>query len=308
MRRIFSALAVSLLFSVPLLGQETHEAEPLAYYTLDADATMRLVERINRRVPAGERSANATWVEGAVPGFVIAAAGDSPGGGGTYFRSDVTLVNYDTVPQLVAVIWAPRSVTGVGGQAKVINLPPNQAPVTTRNLVSQLGFTGLGSLVFLPVDSGGNQDEVASIDGTSRIWTPLPAHLGVGGTTAQPFPGVGLGALFGKPRAVVMGMRQDADFRTNALIVNLDTFARTWRVTVFGSNNTTAQFDVTVQPLSMRLEPISAGTFGDLSLRFDVLGGNANFGWFAFGSSVDNITGDAWSSNASIPFTPSDLE
>src|SRR5436305_1879451 len=118
-----------------------------------------------------------------------------------------------------------------------------------------------------------------------RIWTPQP---GSAGTVSQSFPSVSLFDSVDNFTAFALGLRQDASYRTNVGVVNLDSAVHTWTITSLNTNATmTLQTGV---PASF------AGTSGNLSLTYDVP--DTNFTWSAYASSVDNVTGDGWVSRA----------
>jgi len=56
---------------------------------------------------------------------------------------------------------------------------------------------------------------------------------------------------------------------------------------------------ITVPPVSMEQASLPSGNYGDLALSFATTG--SGFYWSAYGASVDNISGDSWSSHASQP-------
>ena len=65
-------------------------------------------------------------------------------------------------------------------------------------------------------------------------------------------------------------------------------------IAVVGLRSSTS-FNVTVQPYSMEQVPLPAGNYGDLYLR---VSSGLNFNWWtAYGTSVDNTTGDGWVSH-----------
>ena len=118
-----------------------------------------------------------------------------------------------------------------------------------------------------------------------RIWTPQPGSTG---TVSQSFPAVSLFDSVDNFTAFALGLRQDASYRTNVGVVNLDSAVHTWTITSLNTNATmTLQTGV---PASF------AGTSGNLSLTYDVP--DTNFTWSAYASSVDNVTGDGWVSRA----------
>ena len=78
-------------------------------------------------------------------------------------------------------------------------------------------------------------------------------------------------------------------------IVNLDATSHTFRLTLTGERKSTT-LSIGVAPFSMRQVPLPEGDYGALTALFEVAGGE--FPWIAYGSSVDNLTGDGWASQA----------
>src|SRR5436305_8118487 len=128
-----------------------------------------------------------------------------------------------------------------------------------------------------------------------RIWTPQPGSTG---TVSQSFPAVSLFDSVDNFTAFALGLRQDASYRTNVGVVNLDSVVHTWTIT---SLNTSATMTLQVQPFSLSQTGVPAsfaGSSGNLSLTYDVHAADDSFTWSAYASSVDNVTGDGWVSRA----------
>ncbi len=227
--------------------------------------------------------------------FAIPSAGSLQGGQGTYFRSDITLSNQDYADsQLVAIVWLERGVdNSEDPPVFVVELDPGII-VTVRDFVGELlETTGLGSVIFVAVDENLDADELASIDGYSRIWTPQPGNPQ--GTVSQQFPAVVMGLLSDWDTALAIGIRHDSAFRANVGIMNLDSEARTWEVIVAsesGAGGTTMM--VTVPAVSMSHVSVPAAELGSVIIQFQVQGDATDLEWLAYATSNDNITGDGW--------------
>ncbi len=241
--------------------------------------------------------------------LVIPAAGSVAGGGGSlFFRSDVTLVNYRATPQLVlAGIWAAGTTNSLDASAYMsITLQPNSFVTVQDFVVNTLGKSNvLGAVVIIPY-TGTDIDPNGAIDGFSRIYTKQP---GSNGTVSQPFDAVDPDTFSAvlKDEAVSLGLRQDADFRTNFGIVNVDSLQRTYTVTFVGEKLTT-NLTMTVPPFGMIQQAIPTGDYGALQIVFQVTDAGQDFvSWIGYGSSTDNITGDGWVSLASADLTPDEL-
>jgi hypothetical protein len=230
--------------------------------------------------------------ENADNAFIFAVVGSAPGAGGLYYKSQVTLVNNDTVfGQDVAVLYFPSSGGNCnGGAVTTLHLKANTFYVWNDFVGSVFNTTGLGSVVILGVDSAGNFDSTANIDGFSRIWTPIP---GFRGTASQSFPGVALSGYSGTQW--IYGLQNDSEFRTNVFIFNYDPtnpLTRSFHVNVVGLNGS-GSLTMNVPPCSLGVASLGANNYG--ALIVSVAPPDANAAWFAFGSTVDNSSGDNWS-------------
>lgn len=227
--------------------------------------------------------------------LLLPGAGNLAGSNGTYFRSDVMLVNYLNVDQDVAITWLAQGADNSNAQAQIYTIP-KQSAVALDDFVGQtLQQQGLGAVAIVGVNSSGNLDVNADIDATSRIWTPQP---GGAGTTSLQLAAVTTPDLVDNPPAYAFGLKQTAGFHSNVGIVNLDGVAHTFTVGVNGQNASTS-FNVTVSAASLQQVPLPDGDFGDLWLSFVPEG--AGFFWSAYGVSDDNTTGDGWASHAHQP-------
>lgn len=302
MRRILLPIPV-LLFSLLVAASDTPPRSeipsPLAFERIDdpgaRDALLgRLWGTQRSSKVVGGRVVAVDW---GLPAFLIPAAGSLAGGGGTFFRSDVTLVNYADDDQQVLVFWLPRGADG-RNQPFFRTTIPEGAPITVRDFVNELGLSGLGALLFVGVlPDTTTPDEDALIHGFSRIWTPQPGSTG---TVSQPFSSQNADMMLDEAEAVTIGLQQDGSFRTNAGIVNMGTSTRSFTVNLIGETGTT-QFTMTLPPLSMQQTALPAGNWGAVTLIFRPDGDDLD-GWAAYGTSVDNVTGDGWVSSASLPY------
>lgn len=304
---LLSAIAVSAAAGEATLTRiETPNAAPRTV----AEAVQRL--RANRAVRAsaaassvatsakrahrpGRIRANVIEYETADSAFLIPAAGSVPGSNGTFFRSDLTIGNFNNVTQNLGVGWLQTGKDNTNAPLTFFTIPP-QSIVTLNDFVgTTLKTSGLGALLIVAYDAAGqNQDDKAFIDGFSRIWTPQP---GSAGTVSQSFPSVSLIDSTDDFTAFALGLRQDASYRTNVGVVNLDSATHVWTVTSL--NNSGKTITLTVPPFSLAQTGLPAdfgGTTGNLSVTFDVSG--TDIFWSAYASSVDNVTGDGWVSRA----------
>ena len=223
--------------------------------------------------------------------FVLPVVGEVQGLFGTFFHTDVMLINLRNADQTVLMQWIPRDQNGTQFNPLQMTLRAN-AFFPMRNFAQQFATDGqIGSVLITAVKTDGTLDTDARIDGFARIYTNAP-NSGPG-TVSQAAQAVTTNRFGTGDRAILLGLRQDANFRTNVGIVNLDgQLARTFDITVSGSGQSTT-LTLTVQPLSMAQVPIGTTEFSDLvvSIRNRADNGGA---WTAYGSSVDNRSGDGW--------------
>jgi hypothetical protein len=250
---------------------------------------------------AGTAHVNAVADERSAHTLVIPAAGSTPGGGGTlFFRSDVTIANYNGTTQNILVTWwaagSSNPPATAAANSKVITVNGSVALTFVDFVNFQMGKTGLGALVLIPITAAGQIDPNAAIDAYSRIYTRQPNSTG---TVSQPFDGTDPDNFSAGDTAVALGLRQDVNFRTNFGLVNLEAASHTFHVTFDGEHGSAAS-DTTMLPYSMTLTNIPGGDYGAIVITYEVTDpGSGGVTWIGFASSTDNTTGDGWVAIAS---------
>lgn len=239
------------------------------------------------------------------PVLLIPAAGSIQGGNGTFFRSDIQISNLrEDEPQLVELLWIPR-----GGSAsvtrRVIEIQPLSGIVSEDFVTNIMEETGLGSLMIRGVLENGAADPLAELHAVSRIWTPQP---GTTGTTSQSFPAVPLNST-DERRLTIFGQRIDERYRTNVGIVNADPDAAhdfdliLVGVTADGEPWGPFAQRVSLGPWSMQqyaVEDVPPLSILQIEVAPVLEADETPRPWIAYGSTVDNVTGDAWS-NVGFP-------
>ena len=231
---------------------------------------------------------------------LIPAAASTPGANGTFFRSDIAVVNLVPRDQVVRFEWLPQGGGAVG--ITTITLAGNTAIRSADFVATQLGRSGLGSILITGINAGGFTDLNAKLFVSVRVWSPQP---GSSGTTSQSLQVHRVrGAHEHRDREedvvedAVGGADNPLNYRANVGIVNLDpTNAQSFRISMpapLGPEVPT--IDVTVPPMSMQQVSIGSGVSSSQKVLIDntTATGKSNL-WLAYGSSVDNVTGDAWS-------------
>jgi hypothetical protein len=225
---------------------------------------------------------------------LIPAAASTPGANGTFFRSDIALVNLAPRDQVVRLEWLPQGGGAVG--TTMITLGPNSGIRSADFVATQLERSGLGSILITGINSAGLSDLNAKLFVSVRIWSPQP---GSAGTTSQSLPGIPTSAIDTQSAVLyaVGGADNALNYRTNVGIVNLDpTNAQSFRIAMpapLGPG--VPSIDVTVPPMSMQQVAIgNVSSSQKITIDNTTATGKSNV-WLAYGSSVDNVTGDAWS-------------
>ncbi|HVS31991.1 MAG TPA: hypothetical protein VMS98_11105 [Thermoanaerobaculia bacterium] len=267
-----------------------------------SDLFQRVSEQYRASARNRHRATVATEIRSA-RAFIIPVAGSAPGGGGTFFRSDITIANYGQTSQDLSVAWIARGVTTATPPTVVVTIPARTAQPFRDFVTNVLGQSGIGSIFVIPI-AGNQLDEDASIDGFSRIYTNQP---GSAGTVSQPFEGVDPDSFLRHFAASSLGLRHDASFRTNYFIVNTDSVPLTFTIFFSGSNGFESERTVTVNPASLFFDSVPpADSYGDLTIVFIVDEEDAF--WTAGASSTDNITADGYVSIASANLSDEDLD
>ncbi|MBV9496747.1 MAG: hypothetical protein JOZ54_21055 [Acidobacteria bacterium] len=239
------------------------------------------------------------------------------GAGGSFFKTDVTIINTSTSRAVVQVAYLEGSGDNSPALNALITLP-TFAPGERRELIdiarSALNReTANGSLIFFACREGGNctscdsnAGECLDIAVQGRIYNDTP-----GGTYGQSFPGIpwySYAALTstndGTDRLSINGVRNTANYRTNIGLVNASQFSSTvLRLRVF--NSIGAQVGEMDQPLGplgrvqLPVTQIAVGFTGDGYVTVEQVSAtptaghtDAVPGFFAYGSLLDNRTSD----------------
>jgi hypothetical protein len=276
------------------------------------EEALKLMRSLRESMRTPRVRANAIADNRSVRGLVIPAVGSVRGANNTFFRSDITFVNWNDTAQRVGIVFLPQN-NPAGTVTATTTLPGNRPPFTIADFVgTQLQREGLGALIILPIDAAGNVDDNGAIDAYSRIYTPQPGA--VRGTVSQPFPAVDPAFLDGQYEGAILGLRLDADFRTNYGIVNLSDVPLPFSVLVVPESappgTQLVQIDVTLPALSMTQSAVTSGANGQMNLIVGVEADipNDEFSWIAYASTTDNTTGDGYVSIAAAIFADEDLD
>ena len=227
---------------------------------------------------------------GAAPQILIPAAGNINGQNGTFFRSDITIINLRNSDQIVFLEWLPQP--GAPATATSIMIHALSGIRSSDFVHDYLNITGLGAIVVTAVTQPIPEavDPNGRLFVSSRIWTP---QQNTTGTTSQNLSTVPVSTI-NTPAAAIFGAGgadSPNDYRVNVGIVNVDTSRTQMFVVAFSSTEATT---VVLPPRTMRQVP-SAGAFTGQQILISNVTTNGSNLWTAYGSTINNVSGDAWS-------------
>jgi hypothetical protein len=227
---------------------------------------------------------------GAAPQVLIPAAGNVNGQNGTFFRSDITIVNLRNSDQIVFLEWLPQP--GATPTSTSIMIHALSGIRSSDFVHDYLNTTGLGAIVVTAVTQP--IAEAIDVNGrlfvSSRIWTPQPSTTG---TTSQNLSTIPLSTI-NTPAAAIFGAGgadSPSDYRVNVGIVNVDASRTQTFVVAFSSTQATT---VVLPPRTMQ-QVSSIGAFTGQQILISNVSTNGSNLWTAYASTINNVTGDAWS-------------
>jgi hypothetical protein len=219
-------------------------------------------------------------LEGAESAFIFPVVGSAGA-----FRTEAVLYNRLNRSQLVDVYFLPLGSGNCNVGAVRLRLDANTWYFYSDFVFNVFGVANFGSVVALGVTSGGANDSSARIDGNARIWS---VDAG-GGTTSQNFPAMSIAVPAGGQSS--FGLRKDEFYRTNWGIFNYDSITRTFDLTFNGLRGFSTM-SVNIPPCSLIQQGVPGGPYGSFEIGFSPRDGGGLY--YAYGSSVDNVSGDAW--------------
>jgi hypothetical protein len=242
-------------------------------------------------------------LRGPAPQILVPAAGSVQSANGTFFHSDIAIYNYRNEAQAILLQWLPRGTSGLTGTPVQIRLNALSGLISEDFVFDLLHQQGLGAILVTALNTdGGTADPNGRLVVTERIWTPQP---GTTGSVSQTFSTLATSEINTQVPAI-LGQRIDDRYRTNVGIVNLSSAEVSFDVLQNSDDPTFAPIVqiVTVPPFAM--QQVSAQTFKATALQIRVTPRSAisPAQWVAYGSSVDNVTGDSWSSIAMTVLPP----
>jgi hypothetical protein len=229
------------------------------------------------------------------PRILIPIAGDAPGANGTHFRSDIQVLNLRDQDQRVAFRWYAQAGSDVPVATRIIEIRGRRFIQSMNFVNTVLSQTGVGSIDIIGIDEQGNFDPNALLHATSRIWTPRPD--GQEGSMSQTFPAI----IFGSSqiqRKTIFGLHRDSSVRMNVGVSNPSETQQRFRITVLTQFEDPQILETTLPAFTMFQTNMPGDAEVIQILVENITGTGASTTWQAWGSSIDNASGDAWSQMA----------
>lgn len=232
---------------------------------------------------------------GATFQVLVPAAGSTAGVNGTFFRSDISILNLAAHDQTVLLQWLPQP--GLTHPNPVILQMKAATGIRSADFVHDyLNQAGLGAILITAAlnPDGTGIDQTGRLFVSSRIWTPQP---GTTGTTSQDLPAIPAAAMDTQQIGAIFSMGGADDpsaYRTNVGVVNVDP-ANTQTFLIIPIAQNAGPITITLPPMTM--QQLSLGTVApteQIQIQNVTAAATRTTFWTAYGSTINNVTGDAW--------------
>src|SRR5436305_4404850 len=165
MTRIFrgaSLVFVLVLTSAPLFGQSKLQPLPSDGTTVrDMVQQLREFREARRAAGVGRVKGEIVSVDWSKESFIIPVAGNVQGSNGTFFKSDVTLANRRSVPQVIAVGFLQRGVNNGNNPVQYFTIPANTTDMERDFVGNVLQRTAaLGTILVIAKTAAGSAGAV----------------------------------------------------------------------------------------------------------------------------------------------------
>jgi PKD repeat protein len=220
--------------------------------------------------------------------YVLPSSAHSAGANGAFYTTDLSISNRGTATANMTIQFVGHDQDGTGGLQQARSLLPGSSITYADVLGSLFGVTsGYGGLLI--------KSDSAFLKLVGQTSTPPPSG---GGTFGQSVPGL-TSASFVTPSVsqALIALRQDASFRTNAVVMNVSQATAHVRLLLAGPDTTllgSSEFDLA--PLAMRQISGVVTALGapvgttDAVLMVSTTTSNAQIACYA--TVIDNVTND----------------
>ncbi|HEV7241252.1 MAG TPA: hypothetical protein VGQ36_18615 [Thermoanaerobaculia bacterium] len=233
--------------------------------------------------------------QSAAPFVITPVAGNAAGANGTFFRTDINVINLRNAAQRVALYWLPQGQAGSVLPTRIIDLNPSSGFASEDFVGEILNRSGLGGIHFVALNPDGSFDPGGLLHVSSRIWTPRPD--GAEGTMSQTFPAIVAGESTPTNLKAIFGLRRGAQYRLNAGVMNPASSVQRFRITahISGTGGLDTQVvEIEISPRAIQQITVPGTSSGTVQVLIENITGGAG-DWHGWASSVDNESGDAWS-------------
>jgi hypothetical protein len=225
--------------------------------------------------------------------LIVPVAGSAEGAFGTFWRTDLSVINYRDVEQPILIAYSSSGTFFYGFELAVGVVLPAHSTTTYEDVVSTLfQKNGLGVIYINPTSDA---DPAADLDATYRIWTDQPGKTGTMSQASSALHALELPT--GTQTRVIIGARQDANFRCNVGVALNAYGSRSFRITASSASGSVTT-TLLVQGDNMAQVALPPGNLGYMTVTVEPLDVADSEVWTAYASSIDNVSGDAWLQNA----------
>ena len=214
--------------------------------------------------------------------YVLPAVASTAGEYGTFFRTDLTLVNPYVAHRVDVRIWLLRSdADNTESPMADVRLEPGETRVIPDVVHGLFGVTGGASLVLFSADG-------LAFGCTARSYTGAADTRGFAGTGHDSWH-------VGRDEVVTPGLRNGNGYRTNVGIVSTSTIPVTVDVNVYDSSGGLGTRRITVPPYGRTQFRISeiAPDFADAYAVWSGVTASSAARWIPFATVIDNASGDS---------------
>jgi hypothetical protein len=244
---------VCLLVGFSILAGETRAVSTtFAERPTVSDSTITFPE-IMKKLGGAPTVSPSVVLEGAESAFLFPVVGSAGA-----FRTEAVMVNRLNRSQRVLLFFFPLGAGNCNIPAREFTMAAQANYLFTDFVLELFGIAGFGSVVALAVDSAGNRDLSALIDGNARIWS---LAVGNSGTVSQNFP--------------------------------YATVSRTFDIYFNGPRSPLMVVTREIPACSLIQQAVSGGPYGTLEILFVPRDGGGEY--YAYGATVDNASSDSWS-------------
>jgi hypothetical protein len=218
--------------------------------------------------------------------FVLPVA-SAAGQFGTYFRTDVSLVNpYPWKPVTVRLQFLQTNTTNSSPQVRDVTLAAGSSSLLPDVLQGTFGLTGTSGAIIASTVGTDSAFFLAS----ARTYTgSAGGSYGLSSEGISDFNGPGTDAL-------LSGIRNGGGFRTNTVVVSTTPTPLSFRLDAWSSNGTlVGSIPVSLPPYGHTQISVSgfAAAFDSGYLTWTCLTTSGNVAWAAYATPIDNTSGDS---------------